>query len=287
MALAALLALSALSPAPDDLSCKAANGRVYVRVRTGDTTGWWLVDTGATHTVASPRTAHGWPRAADIPREAESYGLTAWAVPPAMNLGHNRLRLSRVAILPRLSERFLAEDDIFVAGILGWDLLGQQRWRLDPARGQARLMASAGGPPPRLTGHWPLEERHGSPVLNLLHAGGQSWSMLLDTGTGALLLAMPAARRSGWHPSQLGEAGDRIQGLASTQASWRWPTRLAPHGPLPPHQTILVADRAPMAWVDGVLGTGFLAGRALWWDGPGGWWGVSDPPRPARGRNPA
>ncbi|MBM3260740.1 MAG: hypothetical protein FJY99_13525 [Candidatus Sericytochromatia bacterium] len=287
MALATLIALSALSPAPDDLACRAANGRVYVRVRAGDATGWWLVDTGATHTVASPRTAHSWPHAADTPREAENYGLTAWAVPPPMTLGHNRIRLSRVAILPRLAERFLAEDDIFVAGILGWDLLGQQRWRLDPARGHARVMASAGWPPPRLAGHWPLEERHGSPVLNLRHAGGQTWSMLLDTGTGALLLSVPAARRSGWQSSHPGEAGARIEGLASTQASWLWPTRLASRGPLAPAQTILVTDRAPMAWVDGVLGTDFLAGRALWWDGPGGWWGVSAPPRPARGRSPA
>ncbi|MEB3237546.1 MAG: hypothetical protein VKO64_07975 [Candidatus Sericytochromatia bacterium] len=288
MALAALLPILAPAVLPEGLPCRTANGRVYVRARAGEALGWWLVDTGATHTVVSPRTAHGWPRAVGVPREADAYGLSGWAVPPLIRLGGQALRLGRAAILPRLSERFLAEDEVFISGILGWDALGQGRWRLDPARNTVHVMASASRRPAEVKHHWPLEARHGSPVLRLRHASGRQWAMLLDTGTDALLLRASEARLAGWQGAEQAQAGARLQGLASAQPSWSWKTRLDSRGPLSALQTILVAARAPMDWVDGVLGTGFLSGRTLWWDGPSGWWGLSGtgPHRPP-GRDPA
>ncbi|MEB3300093.1 MAG: hypothetical protein VKO21_11485 [Candidatus Sericytochromatia bacterium] len=273
------MAILALLAAFADLPVRTANGRTYVQIKIQDTPGWWLVDTGATHTVVSPRTAADWPRLTGHPAEADPYGLTAWAVPPVLRLGSRPVRLRKVAVLPRLAERFLSEDEVFVAGILGWDVLSRNRWRLDPAHARAAFAPSSSHPPADLLVRWPLRQHRGSPMVDLRHVGGARWSMLLDTGTEALVVGMATARRSGWQPVARPVPGPRLVGLGRSAGSQQWRTRLAgPLGGIP--REFLVTERPPLPWVDGAVGTGFLEGRALLWDGPAGWWGLSSQPPP-------
>ena len=251
------------------LPLRVVHGHAYVQARAGEVQGWWLVDTGATHTVVSPRTAHDWPRVAIDIREADAYGLSGWAAPPPIRIGRTPWNLPRVGILPRLAEPFLAEDEVFVAGILGYDILGKGRWSLDPTHRRLTWKPSASsGRGRHLVA---LHTRQGAPTLEVRTGSGRPRTWLLDTGSGTCVMHAAAARADGLGASGTAESGPRLVTLAHQQATGIWTTRVRIGSHDAGSQAIVLTERPPLPWVDGSLGTDVIGKGVLTWDGPGGW----------------
>ena len=152
--------------------------RVTVEVRLGDAGPFrFLLDTGASLSSVSPGVA----RQLDLPAaghvratSAGGDGTLALVRPPAIELGHRRLRVPWLVVLPGGRDHPLARFD----GILGQDVLRQIDYLIDVRQGELWI-----APPPRLLATYPLARLDGVSRLGPLTVAasdGGRWS--IDSG---------------------------------------------------------------------------------------------------------
>ncbi|MBM3274826.1 MAG: retropepsin-like domain-containing protein, partial [Candidatus Sericytochromatia bacterium] len=147
------------------------------------------------------------------------YGISKFVSVADLAVGATRAELPVVGVLPRLSDRVLKTDGVFIDGILGFDWLKKFRVQID-YKGRKLRLDPHGAPakPARNRAIIPMEVFNGVPLIPVSINAGPVRQCLIDTGANVVSIRWDMAKASGIKPGDPElQAGPRVRGLAATE----------------------------------------------------------------------
>jgi len=249
-----------------------AGGQVFaVDVKVGETSGPFLLDTGASTTmVATPL--------------VEELGLVGEAIPgdrvnsavagdecPEMNATLHRLppmELGEAEITELRGLEFEAAvipDDL--SGVLGMDILGEFDVEIDSKNRELRLLPPSELPPELSSEAIPLRSRLGVMVASVAIADKGSFSFMLDTGAETIFISEDLADRLEIDPASRSDV--QVLGFCGLEMATRSTLASVRLGPRQLNNLEAVILSSPsvldLLEVDGIIGQTFLGEYRQYW----------------------
>ena len=257
----AFLAISAATP-PQSVSFEFIKSHIFVQARLNGHAGLWLVDTGANTTVVSSRAASlGKCKPIKVKVQNDFYGITGFVSAEKLEVGGVSGPVKVIGVLPRLTDKILRTDGVYVDGIIGFDWLKAFRVRIDYKK--RRLTLAPPGPPlapSRNRAVLPMLVTNGVPLVPVSINGGPVRNCLMDTGANVVNIRWEMARASGIREDHPGlQPGPRVHGLsgnANTRAVVL--DRMSLGKVMFTQVPVSLYEATDMPWLYGKIGNGLL-----------------------------
>lgn len=230
---------------------------------------WWLVDTGSSHNLVSPRLARELRLSAAASSEVSTIAgkqLTGYYRLPMMQIGAVELANQSAAALDL--GLVSATDGLMIDGVLGMPALNRLIMSLDFGKHTAifsQYVPNTQQPHSVI----PFRLKGGVPVASLSVLGGRTGEFILDTGNAGGLVMFPHYARREYRP------GSSLAFIEVEDLGGRVPTGLAllPDLHIGSWQTRQVPVALPMRThgfrhLDGSIGNAIFTGQILTFDFP-------------------
>jgi predicted aspartyl protease len=215
-----LAAAAASPPQPQPVAFDFIKSHIFVQAKLNGHRGLWLVDTGANTTVVSSRAASlGNCKPIRVRVKHDPYGITGFVSAEKLEVGGVSGPVRVVGVLPRLSDKILRTDGVFVDGIIGFDWLKNHKVRIDYRTRKLSLTPlGAASRPTRDQVVIPMEVTNGVPLVPVAINGGPVRKCLVDTGANVVNIRWEMARSSGIREDSPDvQPGPRVRGLSGAE----------------------------------------------------------------------
>jgi len=253
-----MVAIAAVAASPPVAPFDFIKSHVFVEGRLNGRKGTWLVDSGANTSVVTARAAA---RSQCPPVEVrvanDPYGMSRFVGVESLEVAGVKAGVPFAGVLPKLTDRIMRTDGVFIDGIIGFDWLKQFRATFD-FKGRKLTLAPPGAPAVPAPGRHviPMEILNGVPMVPVSINGGPRRLCLLDTGANILNIRWDFAQASGIRPDDPTiVAGPRVRGLAGNKntAAVQLKT-LAVSKAVFPGVVVSLHDDDHLPWINGTLG---------------------------------
>ncbi|MBI6545888.1 MAG: aspartyl protease family protein [Cyanobacteria bacterium NC_groundwater_1444_Ag_S-0.65um_54_12] len=238
------------------------NEHIFVHAKLNGQPGIWLLDTGSNLSVISPRAAALSACPAVTARaQQDPYGITRFVSAKKIELANVGAPLDVIGILPRLADKVLRNDGIFITGILGFDWLSRFVVQIDYRHNSIALLPPRSPALPRKSAKViPLEVLGGVPVVPVSVNGGPAHRCLIDTGANLVNIRWGMAISSGIHRNDPGlKAGPRVAGLTATEMTQAIVLKqLALGSVIFKNLEVSLYDKTAIPWLHGNIGNSLL-----------------------------
>lgn len=257
-----LLLASAAAAPPQPVPFDFIKSHIFVQARLNGHAGLWLLDSGANTTVVSPRAASlGKCKPVEVKVQSDPYGISGFVSAEQLQVGGVSAPVKVIGVLPRLSDKILRTDGVFIDGIIGFDWLRNFRVRID-YRSRKLTLARPGTAtkPGKGRAIIPMEVVNGVPLVPVAINGGPVRQCLVDTGANVVNIRWDMARASGIHENHPElQPGPRIHGLSGNENTMAIVLRRLALGKVvfTSVPVSLYEDRS-MPWLYGKIGNGLF-----------------------------
>lgn len=259
-------ALTASQPVSFDF----IKSHIFVHARLNGHSGLWLLDSGANTTVVSSRAASlGKCKPIQVRVQSDPYGITGFVSADKLEVGGVSAPVKVIGVLPRLSDKILRTDGVFVDGILGFDWLKNFRVRIDYKTRKLTLSRpGAAAKPAKGRAIIPMEVLNGVPLIPVAINGGPVKQCLVDTGANVVNIRWDMAKASGIgtdHPDL--QPGPRVRGLSGNENTMAIVLRRMAMGKVVfSNVPVSLYEDATMPWLYGKIGNGLFESFKLTFD---------------------
>lgn len=263
------LAVSAAS-APQGVPFDFIKSHIFVQAKLNGHSGLWLVDTGANTSVVSSRAAsRGKCKPIEVRVKSDPYGITGFVSAEKLEVGGAGAPVKVIGVIPRLTDKILRTDGVYVDGIIGFDWLKNFRVRIDyKTRRLTLAKPGTASKPSRGRAVIPMEVTNGVPLIPVSINGGPTRHCLLDTGANVVNIRWDMAKASGIkedHPDL--QPGPRVRGLAGAENTMAIVLgRMAMGKVVFANVPVSLYEDAHMPWLYGKIGNGLFESFKLTFD---------------------